>query len=98
METNWAGMNVYLATPTIALAKAGAVIIADEMEAVMDVDVAKDCTVAMVADIVELRTTGAMNARNLKTDTNPTQKSILTHACWRPRKHMHVLWNHKHLL
>jgi hypothetical protein len=85
MEINWAGMSVYLATPTTALAKAGALISDGEkeaVEAVMDVDVAKDCTVAMVADTVELRITGAMSARNLKTDTNPTQASILTHVYW----------------
>jgi hypothetical protein len=47
----------------------------EAVEAVMDVDVGKDCTVAMVADTVEAQTTGAMNARN------PTQKNIPTLAC-----------------
>ncbi|EWM24634.1 retrotransposon unclassified [Nannochloropsis gaditana] len=34
METNWAGMSVYLATPTMAPAKAGALVTDGEMEAV----------------------------------------------------------------
>ncbi|EWM24810.1 hypothetical protein Naga_100294g6 [Nannochloropsis gaditana] len=78
METNWAGMNVYLATPTMALAKAGAIMSDGEMEAVeaeVDVVVARDCTAEMVVAIVEAQITGEMNARN------PTQKNILTLAC-----------------
>ena len=78
METNWAGMSVYLATPTMALAKAGALVTDGEMEAVeavMDVAVAKDCTADIVVVIVEAQTTGAMNARNL------TQRNIPTLAC-----------------
>jgi hypothetical protein len=78
METNWAGMSVYLATPTMALTKAGALVTDGEMEAVeavMDVAVAKDCTAEMVVAIVEAQTTGAMNARNL------TQRNIPTLAC-----------------
>jgi hypothetical protein len=80
-ETNWAGMSVYLATPTMDLAKAGAIISDGEREAVeaeVDVDVAKDCTVAMVADTVQVQITGEMNAPRIK-------RSILTHACWLPR-------------
>src|SRR6056297_2739249 len=93
-ETNWAGMSVYLANPTMPLAKAGAIISDGEreaVEAVMDVVVAKDCTAEMVVAFVEAQTTGEMNAPRIK-------RSILTHACWQPRKHMKVLWNHKHLL
>jgi hypothetical protein len=66
----------------MALAKAGALVTDGEreaVEAVMDVDVGKDCTAAMVADTVELQTTGAMNARN--PTPNPTQKNIPTLAC-----------------
>jgi len=77
-ETNRAGMSVYLATPTMVLAKAGAIISDGEMEAVeavMDVVVAKDCTAEMVVAIVEAQTTGAMNARNL------TQRNIPPLAC-----------------
>src|SRR6056297_882564 len=94
METNWAGMSVYLATPTMAQTKAGALVTDGEMEAVeaeVDVVVAKDCTAEMAVAIVEAQTTGEMNAPRIK-------RSILTHACLQPRKHMKVLWNHKHLL
>jgi hypothetical protein len=78
MRTNRAGMSVYLATPTMALAKAGALVTDGEMEAVeavMDVVVAKDCRAEMVVGTVEAQTTGAMNARNL------TQRNIPTLAC-----------------
>jgi hypothetical protein len=74
-------MSVYLATPTMALAKAGALATDGEMEAVeavMDVVVAKDCTAEMVVVIVEAQITGEMNAPRIK-------RSILTHACWQPR-------------
>ncbi|EWM20219.1 hypothetical protein Naga_100716g3 [Nannochloropsis gaditana] len=84
METNWAGMSVYLATPTMALAKAGALVTDGETEAVeaeVDVVVAKDCTVAMVANTVELRTTGEMNAPRIK-------RSTPIHACWPPRMYL----------
>src|SRR6056297_1535594 len=94
MKRNWAGMSVYLATPTMAPAKAGALVTDGEMEAVeavMDVVVAKDYMAEMVVAFVEAQTTGEMNAPRIK-------RSILTHACWQPRKHMKVLWNHKHLL
>jgi hypothetical protein len=77
-ERNRAGMSVYLATPTMALAKAGALVTDGKMEAVeavMDVAVAMDCTAEMVVVIVEVQTTGAMNARNL------TQRNIPTLAC-----------------
>jgi hypothetical protein len=66
LEIDWAGMCVYLATPTMALAKAGAMIYDVEIEAVMDVVVAKDCTAEMVVAIVEEQTTGEMNALRLK--------------------------------
>jgi hypothetical protein len=94
METNWAGMSGYLATPTMALAKAGALVTDGDMEAVeavMDVAVAKDCTAEMVVVIVGAQITGEIHAPRIK-------RSILTHACWQPRKHMKVVWNHKHLL
>jgi len=77
METNWVGISVYLAAPTMALAKAGALVTDGEMEAVeavMDVAVAKDCTVAMVADTVEVQITGEMNAPRIK-------RSTPIHAC-----------------
>jgi hypothetical protein len=86
-ETNWAGMSVYLATPTMALAKAGAINSDGEREAVeaeVDVDVAKDCTVAMVADTVEVQTTGEMNAPRIK-------RSTPIHACWPPRMNLETL-------
>jgi hypothetical protein len=70
-------MSVYLATPTMALAKAGALVTDGEMEAVeavMDVAVAKDCTVEMVADTVEVQITGEMNAPRIK-------RSTPIHAC-----------------
>jgi len=69
MEIDWAGTSVYLATPTMALAKAGAIISDGEIEAVeavMDVVVAKDCTAEMVVAIVEAQITGAMNALRIK--------------------------------
>jgi len=56
IETKWAGMSVYPATPTMALAKAGGIISDGEMEAVeavMDVVVARDCTAVMVVALVE---------------------------------------------
>ncbi|EWM20348.1 hypothetical protein Naga_100252g8 [Nannochloropsis gaditana] len=91
METNWAGMSVYLATPTMALAKAGAIISDGEMEAVeavMDVNVAKDCTAEMIVGTVEVQTTGVMNARRIK-------RSTPIHACWPPRMYLETLYTDK---
>ncbi|EWM20125.1 hypothetical protein Naga_101693g2 [Nannochloropsis gaditana] len=84
MKRNWAGMSVYLATPTMAPAKAGALVTDGEMEAVeavMDVVVARDCTAEMVVAFVEAQTTGEMNAPRIK-------RSTPIHACWPPKMYL----------
>ena len=81
---NKLGRYVYLPTPTMALAKAGAIMSDGEMEAVeavTDVAVAKDCTAEMVADTVEVQTTMEMNAPRIK-------RSTPIHACWPPRMYL----------